>query len=291
MTQEPHTAWRFALAERMARAYAENPKAEVVMVAGSVGRGTADAYSDVEIDVYYSAAPTESERVEAVRRCGAALDHLNEDEVEWEEQMSFSGFPAATSTFLSSTMETFLDRVVDAGDPDPEAQVRLFSLLNAETVVGESKVERWRARARRYPDSLQLLTLKQSLQFGSLFRNVDMLLARNDVTGLYDGMLDCQKRIVRAILALNRTYLPTPEPIPKLDEVIAGMEVKPKDLSARLKQVLLDEPHTGVERLEKVIHEVLELVAGRVSGLSLDWESCGLMRVRREWDVPPLKAI
>jgi hypothetical protein len=46
--------WRFALAQRIGQAYAANPKAKVVMVAGSTGRGTADRYSDLD-----SAYPTE----------------------------------------------------------------------------------------------------------------------------------------------------------------------------------------------------------------------------------------
>jgi predicted nucleotidyltransferase len=55
--------WRLALAERIAAAYIENPKAAVVMIAGSVGRGVADRYSDIEIDVYYTEPPTEAERI------------------------------------------------------------------------------------------------------------------------------------------------------------------------------------------------------------------------------------
>ena len=54
--------WRFALAQRIAKAYIANPKAQVVMVAGSTGRGSADRYSDLEIDVYWSAPPTDAER-------------------------------------------------------------------------------------------------------------------------------------------------------------------------------------------------------------------------------------
>lgn len=44
--------WRFTLAEHIDLAYAADPKACVVMVAGSTGRGTADRYSDIELEVY-----------------------------------------------------------------------------------------------------------------------------------------------------------------------------------------------------------------------------------------------
>jgi predicted nucleotidyltransferase len=60
------TTWRFALAERIGAAYASTDNARVVMIAGSVGRGSEDRYSDIEIDVYYAEPPTEAERVAAV---------------------------------------------------------------------------------------------------------------------------------------------------------------------------------------------------------------------------------
>ena len=280
--------WRFDLAKRIAEAYAENPKTEVVMVAGSVGRGTADAFSDVEIDVYYSSAPTEDERVAAVRRCGADLKLLDQDEVEWEEQMEFSGFPAATSTFLISTMERFLHRVIDCCDPDAEAQLRLYSVQHSVPIVGEELANEWRRRAKSYPDGLVSVMLEENLRFGALFRNVEMHLARNDLLGFYDAILDAEKRIVRGLLGLNRIYLPTPEPIKRLDEVVDAMDLKPGHLSSRLKGILRDEPRDGVRKLEDLILEVFELVTQNHGDFDVDVSSRGLVRVRRAWDTPPI---
>ena len=125
------TRWRFALAERIAVSYARNPNALVVMVAGWVGRGRADRYSDVEVDVYYAEPPTEAERIAAVQGCGGIVERLAEDDDEWEEQLLVGAFHAATSTFLAETMERYLTEVVDECAIAPEAQTRLFSPLNA----------------------------------------------------------------------------------------------------------------------------------------------------------------
>src|SRR5512146_2753569 len=100
------SSWRMALA-----AYAASPNAAAVMIAGSVGRGRDDRYSDLEIDVYYQHAPTRAERTGCVEASGAKLVLLDEDADEWEEQMDFNGFHAATSTFLISTLERYLDEV------------------------------------------------------------------------------------------------------------------------------------------------------------------------------------
>lgn len=44
---------RQALAKKIAIAYITNPKVKAIRVAGSVARGQADAYSDIDISIYY----------------------------------------------------------------------------------------------------------------------------------------------------------------------------------------------------------------------------------------------
>jgi hypothetical protein len=147
--------WRFALAERVGRAYAADPKARVVMIAGSTGRGTADRYSDIEIDVYWSEPPTEDERQAAVERSGGTIiDLFPYEEDEWAESISFGGFHMHTSTFLVETMERYLHQVLEDFSTALNPQMRLYSLLHAQTLVGEDLVTRWRERALEYPTEL-----------------------------------------------------------------------------------------------------------------------------------------
>lgn len=50
--------------------------------------------------MYYHRPPTRAERTRAVERSGGRLIGLDQDEVEWEEQMSFGGFPVTTSSLM-----------------------------------------------------------------------------------------------------------------------------------------------------------------------------------------------
>ena len=45
-----HAAWRLEQAERAARAYTSDEKLAALAVAGSVGTGLADRFSDLELD-------------------------------------------------------------------------------------------------------------------------------------------------------------------------------------------------------------------------------------------------
>ncbi len=281
------TRWRFALAEQIAAAYAHDPNAEVVMIAGSVGRGTADRYSDIEVDVYYTRPPTEDERRAAVARCGAALELLDEDADEWEEQMSLGGFHAASSTFLVATMDRYLMQVVDRGEIAPLAQVRLHSLQHAVTVKGAALMQQWRSTAAAYPQQLMYAMLHEHLPFRGFWYAEEMLAARDDVLLLYHLFVEVEQHILGALLGLNRLYLPTPDHMKGMDEMIRAMQIKPVDLAVRLKHAFRIAPVAGVQLLKVLIAETLTLVETHVPEFDTMPYRANFDRQRQVWDAPP----
>jgi hypothetical protein len=281
------TWWRFALAKKIGVAYASTDNAQVVMVAGSVGRGSADRYSDIEVDVYYAEPPTDAERAAAAERCGGTVELLAQDEDEWEEQMSIGGFRAHTSTFLVATMERYLDQVVDQCSLAPEAQTRLFSLQHGITLTGDDQVERWRARAAAYPDGLQRAMLEQNLRFGRFGYAAGMLAARDDLLALYEIFVETGRQLLGALLGLNRIYVPAPGYLKSMDETIGLMAVKPADLSARLKRLFRIEPTAAVGELAALIEETLALAERHVPGHDTAPYRADLAKRRTAYDAPP----
>lgn len=283
------TRLRYALAERIAASYAHDPNARVVMIAGSVGRGVADRYSDVEIDVYYERPPTMAERIAAIERCGGQVDGLDEDADEWAEEMIIDGFHAATSTFLIATMERYLRDVLERCLLAPAAQTRIYSLQHAVTVKDDvALVEPWRARAAVYPDGLQRTMLEEYLPFEGFWYAEDMLVARDDLLLLYTLFTRIGRELLGALLGLNRLYLPTPDHIKHMDEMIGTMALKPPDLSARLKRSFRVEPTVGVQSLKALIAETLDLVDQHVPGFDTAPYRANFGKQRQTWDIDEL---
>src|SRR5437588_10024159 len=52
------SAWRFALAQKLAPYYCSNPKVAAMAVEGSVARGYADGSSDIDLVVFWTNPPT-----------------------------------------------------------------------------------------------------------------------------------------------------------------------------------------------------------------------------------------
>lgn len=115
-----HAEWRLAVARKAAAAYTRNPKLAALTVAGSVGAGLADQFSDLELDCYWSAAPSARDRtgpIEALDGSLTALWDYDADEGEWSEDFRLDGLDVTVSNFLTVTVDRFLDEVTGEADP------------------------------------------------------------------------------------------------------------------------------------------------------------------------------
>ncbi|HEY6408426.1 MAG TPA: hypothetical protein VIY29_13240 [Ktedonobacteraceae bacterium] len=281
------TQWRFALAQKLATSYAANPKARVIMVAGSTGRGSADRYSDLEIDVYWSAPPTDAERKAAIEGSGAELLSLYAyEEDEWAEDISIGGFHIGTSTFLVETMEQYLTQVLDKYSTAPLPLMRLYSLQHANPLVGTELVERWRTRAADYPTALAHAMLREHLVFEGFGYAEEMLAARGDMLALADIFCRVERQVLGALLGLNRLYLPNPT-YKGLDELIAEMRLSPPDLSARLKHTFRLPPLEGVQLLRSVIEDLFALIETHMPEFDTQPYRESIRQRRGVWDQPP----
>jgi hypothetical protein len=204
--------------------------------------------------------------------------------------MFLGGFHAASSTFLASTMERYLAEVVEQGQLAPSAQTRLYSLQHAIPVKGEAQIEQWQAKAAAYPDSLVQTMLKEYLPFRGFWYAEEMLAAWDDRLLLYDIFVRIERQILGALLGLNRLYMPTPDHMKHMDEMIGEMRLKPANLSTRLKQAFQLESPAGVHSLKEIITEILTLVEQHLPGFDTAPYRANFKKHRQVWDKSPVGA-
>src|SRR6266496_3327877 len=134
-----HVAWRMAVASRAARAYAGNGKLAALAVAGSVGAGLADRFSDLELDCYWSSPPGDADRTGPIDALGGELTgfwEYDEDDHEWSEDYRLGDLGVTVSNFLASTVERFLGDVVLRADTGPVKHMRLAALQRSRPLLG-----------------------------------------------------------------------------------------------------------------------------------------------------------
>jgi len=128
--------------------------ARPVAVAGSVGVGLADRWSDLELDCYWREPPSDEDRRRPIRALGADLESFwdyDEDEEEWSEVYHLGPLAVTISNFTVTTVERFLDAVLNDSDLDPVKHYRLAAIGTARALRGARTVDTWRERARHVP--------------------------------------------------------------------------------------------------------------------------------------------
>ena len=211
MTQRAEVLER--VAQRIADAYGAQPKLLAAAVAGSVGTGLSDRWSDLEIDCYWEDPPTPDDRKAPIARLGAELTTLweyDEDDREWSEDYVLDGVPVTVSNFRAATIEEFLEAVVERHDLDRAKHFRLAALRRSRPLRGEALLSGWRRRAMAYPDALVRAVLDQSFRYGGIpgWSARAALVERDDVIAVRTLLASVAERVFRATLAINRIYCP-----------------------------------------------------------------------------------
>jgi hypothetical protein len=262
-----HAAWRMGVARQAALAYAENPKLAALTVAGSVGSGLADRYSDLELDCYWHSAPGDTDRTGPVYALGGELTQFwdyDEDDKEWSEDYRVGQLDVTVSNFLADTIDRFLDDVVLNADTDPVKHMRLAAVQRARPLLGAELVAAWRARASGYPDALVSAMLERSLNPQALagWAARDALADRGDNLALRDLLVRAGRAVVGAVLALNRVYLPHRQ-LKWQRPLIAGLEVAPARLAERLDLLATGPAAEAIGAAEALLTETVALAQAR----------------------------
>lgn len=281
--------WRLTMARQIAPVYAANPKVAVVAVSGSVGRGWADRYSDIELDVYWREPPTDEDRQEPIRRLnGDIINYWPLEDEEWSEDYLVQGVQLDLSHFLAATIEQYLSDVIEGMDTAVLKQLRLAGIRHAIPLYGEGLFQQWQTGAALYPDTLARKVVAAALNpdvIGVWYLK-DVLLARQDWLMLYDILGRMQRYILSALLGLNRMYLAHPGHKWQ-KKVIAEMTIKPPNLGQRLDAIWQMEPATAVSSLHAILEETINLAEQHLPDLDMARARQAIRRQRRPWDGPP----
>ena len=278
-----------AVASRAARAYAGNGKLAALAVAGSVGAGLADRFSDLELDCYWSSPPGDADRTGPIGALGGELTgfwEYDQDDHEWSEDYLLGDLGVTVSNFLTGTVERFVDDVVLRADTSPVKHMRLAALQRSRPLVGAELVTSWRSRADAFPDVLVSALVRQALAPEVLtgWAARDALASRGDDLAAQDLLARAGRAVVRAVLAVNRVYLPHRQ-IKWQRHLITGLAVVPERLTGRLESMSACPPAEAFRAAEVLLEDTVLLAEAR-TGADLSSFRQALAQRRRPIDPP-----
>ena len=288
-------AWREALARNVGDAYARNPRVAAVLIAGSVSRGHADRFSDIELMISWSDPPSEAERRAIVEPIAADLRiYPFDDEWEcWQEDV-FVGRSSADAPSsgvliesvgqLTAVIERRLADVVERHEPNLDKQTTIDALLHGIPLHGEALVSDWRAKAAPYPRALAIAMVNRYGQI-DYFADWRRFLARGrNLLLIHERFTQVERQLLLVLQALNGQYH---SKFKWLDRTISELVIAPLDLANRLRFVQTAKIPEAAAELASVVEEVYDLVAIHLREVDVKrlrevfrWE-------RQPWDSPP----
>jgi hypothetical protein len=280
---------RMEVARRAVERYASDPNVAAVGVAGSVGRGTADVWSDLELDVYWHEPPDDAARRRVPDELGAAITQFwpySPEEREWGEEYRVDGLSVGISGFLTATVDDLIDRVVGSASTSPDAQMRLAAIRSGRPLHGADHFAGWRQRTDDYPDELRRRMVLRYLDPSRFdgWRLRDTFVERDDLFALHDLLARCVRNVLGALHGVNRIYLADPK-LKWEQRLVSEMPLAPADLAERLRTVwTADDVAVRVSIIEALVVETVALATAE-TGADLRELERALAERRSAW--PP----
>ncbi len=250
---------RLSRAREIAQVYTARDDVAAVLVVGSVARGWADPWSDLELLVCWTRVPAELHLEKLANPAGATLGRVYPGEPAsdaLDEEWQVGELKVDILHRSVADIERTIGNVLEGHATDWGLQAVVAAIWSGIVLHGDAVVEAWRARAG-YPDGLARAMVETHLTFGP-HAWLEMLAGREDALYLYTLCCEVERRIVGVLLGLNRTYPPAGDT--KWAMRVAGeLGIAPPDLPDRLLAVFRSEPREGVRGLARLIDETIAL--------------------------------
>jgi len=277
-----HTAWRLDIARHLAAQISAFPGVQAIVVGGSVARGYADAYSDLEMPIFWESLPSDDTRHAIVAALGAEFLY-GYDGPSLEDQLLVGGFQVDLWHNTVASEETVIDGVLrgystDLGDSNFMDTIRVCIPL-----YGEGIIRGWKRRAQDCPDELAMRAIRERIPAFQTSQ-VAITAQRDNPTEFYAGLSQLQQAMFLVLLALNRAYFPT---FKWMYRVLESMAVKPDDVAQRLRRAFAVPYSDAVADMAQVLDETLTLVEQRFPQLDTSGARRRLAYTRAAYEKPP----
>jgi hypothetical protein len=279
--------WRLKIARKVTPIIAAHPKVQAVMLGGSSSRGYADRYSDIEIGVFWSAPPTDEERMAPIEPAGGVfweLDPYDQENQTWMEEWGLHGLKMDMRNLTVEGMETILADVIDHYDITPFKQATISAVQYAIPLYNESLFGQWKTKLAHYPDELGRRMVEEHLLLDSWCWWVEMLIWRADWPMVYQSFSEAIFELLSLLMGLNRMYHPG---FKWMNRSIDEMHIAPIDLAARITSVFRLDPPVALQEMRKLVLDVYGLVEQYMTAVDVQQARRLFLRQRAQFEQPP----
>lgn len=242
------------------------PVVEEVVVTGSVSRGVADDWSDIEMLVVTSEPLELEECFEHARAAGLeGIETWGPQGTETKRVFGYrEGVPIELVWWSREFAEESIDGLLAGTTPTPSSGDALTNGVALRTV---GLLEAWQERLRAYPDELAEARIEEAALTWGGYAPAGMLtvVRPGERLALVERMYDDATRVLKIVYAMNRAWPPTTK---RLADRLDELAVKPHRLAERIEEAFTE---PDLRRAALLMNELqLETVELAPSGPNID---------------------
>lgn len=259
----PESEQLYALAAYVAAPFTQLPQACAAMVTGSVAKGLADAYSDIDMSIFYTDALPDAATIDALR------ERLGGGPQKWgagshEEGVVITAFDLAglEVQMIHTTVaawEASLAEVQHKLTVDTPLAKALEGISVCKALSGEEWIARWKAQAAHFPAELGVKMVEHYLKFTPLWGLEAQFATRDAPIWYYQALSEAAFNLVGVLAGLNGVYFTTFQ-FKRVERFLTGLRLTPANLYVRLTGLFKAPPSEGLPALEQLVAETITLV-------------------------------
>ena len=262
------SVWRVEFARELAAYYAGREGVRMIVLGGSAARGEADAYSDLDIVVYWDAIDKEFIDAEPLRELECRRAYTTGNDEFGLESYYFGSLKADFGHVTMDAWSELVDGVVVKHEAEPGSMHSLEGFLNSVPLFGEELVEEWKSKAREFPPELAVNMIKRHMRLYVPGYLEHQAYERGDLIAYYDGVSKMLRNTLGIIAGLNRVYCTTDEGR-WAESLLSRMPIQPERTWERMREILTTDGHRATVMLEELLLDTLDLVEHHMPGFDL----------------------
>ena len=267
-------------AQRVASIYGAHPHARAVIVVGSLARRQYDAYSDIDMTVFYDAMPTEDE-IRTGREVAQATEWMRfpgGEADEFADSFLVDGVECQVGHCTIARIQRDLSAVLREYSTSHEQHVIVGGIGESLALYGAELVAEWQRQCQSYPDALAQAMVREHMRFAPFWVFERRLPSRDAPLFMRQYLIDQARKLLAALSGLNQLY---PQlHFKRIDAYAARMRLAPTELAARIKRMLSVDDAIALGLLRELVWETFDLIEQHMPEVDL-------AAARQRFDQPP----
>ena len=268
--------WRIDLAREVASYYGHSD-IRMIVLGGSPSRNLSDAYSDLDIVMYWHTIDADYVQNQPLKQAGVERYHLmgGPENGMCLETYYIDSLKVDVEHMTLNQWDQWMADVLEKHDPTPWKLQSMGGFSAAVVLRGRGHYEQRQRKLRRYPSELAKRVIKQNMRFFVKDCLLNQGYRRGEMLFFYDGMCAMFKKLLMILGALNRMYLSMDEPR-WIEHFLTQMKIKPDRCWQRIKTAL----DMGDEKSLAILDDLMEDVMALVKEHMPDVDTSVLQRIK-----------